>query len=318
MNKYGLSRHIPTSIRREIRQRSRFGCVVCRCGFYQYEHFDPVFAEAKQHEADGICCLCGGCHDSVTRGRLSKATVASAYKNLQTADPQQVGRPIGPLDFHDGNAELAIGGLLYSPVVRTVLRYHGQNVISVLPSTIAGEPGGISALFTDDAGQEVLRLEDNEWVGSLESWDIEAVGPRLTVRRARGHICLQLRLDPPGRIVVEHLDMRIGDGHVLASEQTYAVGRHLDDKLALWVHALILIRDSSPDGAAIEFTDAEELESRHQEYKGKGQELVSASGNIVLHSIAGAMVKPIGIVIAKHLVWVNLRAAFVRWMKCAR
>lgn len=296
-NKHGLSRYIPVDVRQDIRRRSKFGCVVCRRGFYQYEHIDPPFTNAKIHDPECICCLCGFCHDLVTRGHLSKESVMISYQKIQAKKQSEVSSPVGPLDFHDGSAELLIGNLLYSPAVQTILRYHGEDIIRVVPGK-DGEPGMISAVFTDESGYEVLRLDENEWVGSLENWDIEVVGQRLKVRREGGNILLQLRLDPPGRIIVEYLDMRVEDGHVLATEQTYAVGRHSTDGTVHWVHVGIQIQRSSPVGAAIEFTDPKDLESRDVQYQGTGQELATEDRRVVLNSTAGVMVKPIGIVIA--------------------
>jgi len=297
VNQYGLSRYIPVDVARNIRRRSKFGCVICRNGFYQYEHISPLFKDAKNHDPERICCLCGSCHDSVTRGQLSKESVMSSYREIQSQQQSEVSPPIGPLDFHNGSAELMIGNLLYSPAVQTVLRYHGQDLICVVPGR-QGEPGMISAVFTDESGCEVLRLVENAWVGSLDNWDIEVVGQRLMVRRKRGEVSLQLRLDPAGRIVVERLDMRIADGHVLATEQTYAVGRYITDGTMHWVHVGIKIRKSSPLGAAIEFTDAQSLETRDVQFRGTGQELATEDRRVVMNSNAGVMVKPIGIVIA--------------------
>ncbi len=79
LNKYGLSRRIPAEIRRDVRQRSNFGCIICRRGFYQYEHIDPPYENAKEHNPENICCLCGACHDAVTRGQLSKRMIKNAY-----------------------------------------------------------------------------------------------------------------------------------------------------------------------------------------------------------------------------------------------
>jgi hypothetical protein len=36
-----------------------------------------------------------------------------------------------------------------------------------------GEPGRISAAFTDDSGRVVLRLVENAFEGSPDTWDIE-------------------------------------------------------------------------------------------------------------------------------------------------
>ena len=297
-NKHGLSRYIPIEVRREVRQRSKFGCVICRRGFYQYEHIDPPFEDATEHNPDHICCLCGSCHDDVTRGRRSKASVKAAYHKIQRLPNKRVHPPIGPLDFHDGNVELSIGGLTLNPAIRTILRYHGQDIIKIFPSERQDEPGRISAVFTNDEGIAVLRLEENEWIGSLDNWDIEVVRKRITIRRDKGRVVLQLRLDPPGRIVVEHLDMRIVDGHIIATENGYAVGRYITRETLHWILAYIQIKKSSPWGAAIEFAERKELERRDVILRDKGQELASADRDIVFSSNSGIVFKEYGIAIA--------------------
>lgn len=219
-----------------------------------------------------ICCLCGSCHDAVTRGQRSKASVIAAYRTIQESPLEEVGKPVGPLDFCGGNATLSIGGLRYNPIVQTVLRYHGENVIRVVPGE-ADTPGTISAIFTDESGAEVLKLIDNAWEGSTENWDIDVVGSRITVRRAAGVVALRLRLEPPGVIVVEHLDMRLGEFHLLVSENSYAVGRYSPNGDAIaWLHAELTITRSTGAGAAIELTDPDELLARDQAMGEGGKE----------------------------------------------
>lgn len=296
-NRYGLSRHIPASVAREVRQKSRFRCVLCRAGFYEYEHIDPAFEEARVHDPDHICCLCSSCHGAVTRGQRSKASVAAAYKAIQAKTIEEVGRPIGPLDFYGGNAELSIRGLRYSPLVKTVLRYHGVDIIKVVPGD-RFKPGTISATFTDEAGVPILELIENGWEGSTANWDIEIVGPRITVRSQSGTTPLRLRLDPPGIIVIERLDMRIRGGHLLVSESAYAAGRYLNNGSIIWVHAQLGITQTAETAAAIEFALPEELLARDKATAAQGQSLRSSDGMIVTSSGAGCMLIPAGIAIA--------------------
>lgn len=297
-NKYGLSRNIPAAVAREIRRRSKFGCVICRSGFYQYEHIFPAFEDAKAHEPANICCLCGSCHDAVTRGHRSKESVMAAYRAIQEKPIDKVGKPIGPLDFYGGNAILSIGGLRYSPIVQTVLRYHGQNVISVVPGN-GDTPGTISAIFTDESGTQVLELIENAWKGSTENWDIDVVGSRITVRRAKGVVALRLKLEPPGVIVIEDLDMRIGEFHLLVSEKSYAVGRYLPNEDAIaWLHAELTIMRSTGSGAVIEFTNEHDLLARDQTMRERGQRMECADGTIVFSSESGCLWIPTGIAIA--------------------
>jgi hypothetical protein len=288
---------MPADVEQEARQRSKFGCVICRCGFYEYEHIDPVFADAREHDPSRICCLCPSCHSAVTRGQRSKASVAAAYAAVQSATRYEVGNPVGPIDFYGGQAELRIGGLSYSPMVKSVLRYHGTEIIRVEPGE-GGAPGHISAIFTDDSGEPTLGLRNNVWEGSTENWDIQVVGKRIAVRSRAGRVALRLRLDPPGIVVVEQLDMRVRDCHLLVTEQAYAAGRYVDESSAAWMFARVGIARSTPAGCAIEFADPDELRARHQATSGRSQLLATADGNIVTSSGAGMLWIPAGIAVA--------------------
>ncbi|MDP2417590.1 MAG: hypothetical protein U1D25_06260 [Hydrogenophaga sp.] len=296
-NKFGLSRNVPAKIRRQVRENSKFGCVICRSGFYQYEHIDPVFECAEKHDPDAICCLCGSCHDAVTRGRLSKQAIKAAYEKIKFADIKDVDQPVGPLDFHNGSAELKLGKLLYSPVVQSVLRYHGQDLIRVVPGQ-DGMPGSISADFTNSDGDVILQLVNNEWLGNLESWDIEVIGQKITVRSGSGVIALQIRLDPPGRVVIERLDMRIHDGHVIATESTYAIGRYISETEAMWLHCEIVINRAESTGVAMEFTDPEKLEERDSLFMNTSQGLANQDRSFVMNTHSGVFLKPFGLAIA--------------------
>lgn len=296
-NKHGLSRHIPSAIKVEVRQRSKFGCVLCRAGLYEYEHIDPPFENATQHDPARICCLCSSCHSAVTRGQRSKASVAAAYEDIQVKTIEEAGRPVGPLDFYGGNAELRIGGLCYSPLVQTVLRHNGLDVIKVTPGH-GVMPGSISALFTDEHGCPVLRLVDNAWEGSTENWDIEVVGSRIAVRNRDGILSLKLRLEPPGVIVIEHLDMRFRDCHLMVSESAYAAGRYLSNGTIAWVFAQLQITRTTLAAAAIEFTSKDVLIARLMAIGSRDQQLATADGKIVSSSGVGCLWVPLGISIA--------------------
>ena len=71
-NKYDLNRDIPNLVKRQVRQSCGFGCVICGASIIDYEHVDPIFAEAKEHDPEKITLLCPQHHAKVTRGFLSK------------------------------------------------------------------------------------------------------------------------------------------------------------------------------------------------------------------------------------------------------
>jgi hypothetical protein len=299
-NKHGLPRNIPHPVRREIRQRSKFGCVICRAGIYDYEHIDPEFSDATNHNPDSICCLCTSCHAKVTRGHFSKAYVFKKYLEVEGADEAEIPPPFDYLDFHDGKAKLKIGGISYDPGVTSIVRYHGKDIFSISPSDGSGA-AGINAVFLDDEGNETLRIEDNVWQGAVDAWDIEVVGPRIKVRKKQGAFALVLRLEPPGEIVIEKLDMRVADSHILVSETSYAVGRYADNKNIVWFHATIVHMGAPlPRASAIEFLTYYESEWRDKRWEGQGQRYATADNLIVMQTGLGVAHKTMGIIVGAN------------------
>ncbi|WNG79930.1 hypothetical protein C6A86_016810 [Mycobacterium sp. ITM-2016-00316] len=52
---------IPDPMKREVRQRCGFGCVICGHPIYEYEHMDD-YAVVKRHGVANITLLCDGHH----------------------------------------------------------------------------------------------------------------------------------------------------------------------------------------------------------------------------------------------------------------
>lgn len=305
-NKFGLKRYVPRKIAREIRRRSKFGCVICRCGLYQFEHIEPSFEDARTHDPTRICCLCGSCHERVTRGHLSKVAVKAAYHEIQKSKNSEVGPPYGPLDLHSGHAELLIGGLRYPQLPTTLVRYHGIDVMSVKPGSVHG-PAEMNAIFTDDCGNEILRLEENTWIGSLSSWDIEIRGPSLTVRKPDSTVTLQAEIEAPGKLRILRMDMRIADCHILASDRTHVIGRYVSEDSVFWLHADLEMVGAAAFATVIEFASAVELKDRWLRQKLSGQFMAESREEIVFGNECGAMVIPAGIAIGTRSGAVTMR-----------
>lgn len=145
-NKFGLQRYIPQDIALEVRRRSKFGCVMCRCAIYQYEHLDPEYAEAKVHDPDKICLLCGGCHDRVTRGRLSKDTVKARY--LEVQESSEISRPFEELDLSAQNISVEMGTAKFD-LAHHLLRINGRDLLSITPPKEGPDVMGGTPVFAD-------------------------------------------------------------------------------------------------------------------------------------------------------------------------
>lgn len=213
-NEFGLSRNIPADVAREVRKRCGFGCVICGCAIYTYEHVDPLFAEAKEHDPEKIVLLCGGCHDRVTRKLLSKETVKQAAQ-----DPRCLtqGFSFGPFDVGNTHPDVIIG-TFQAIETQTVIRILGEPILRVDPPEEQGGPFRLSAILCDRTGEQILRVENNEWKAPIQNWDVEIIGPRIIIRRAAGDITLRLRSDPPKTLVIEKLDMYYQGSHIVCEE----------------------------------------------------------------------------------------------------
>jgi hypothetical protein len=203
VNKFGLSRNIPDPIKREVRQRCGFGCVVCGAAIYQYEHVEPLFSDAETHDPNCIALLCGSCHDRATRGILSKETIKLQAKNPKCLEQ---GFSFGPFDLGQTPPEI-IFGTLKAKNIGTLIKIYGDEILSIVPPEQEGSPFLINAFLNDRNGNLIFGIKNNEWITPADNWDVEVIGQRITIRMKLGDILLCLRSDPPHRLIIERLEM---------------------------------------------------------------------------------------------------------------
>lgn len=202
INKHGVSRDVPDDVKREIRRAAGFGCVCCGLAIGMYEHIDPEFHDAKEHDPRRMTYLCGACHDRVTRGIWSKQKIKEAR---ETPWCLTTGHPHDAFDVGAAGATIWLGP---NKVVNvpTLLKVKEKSLLAIQQPEREGLPYRISGEFYDDDGQFLFAIRNNEWFGEVSAWDIECVGPRITIRKAHREISLQLRALPREGIVVERAD----------------------------------------------------------------------------------------------------------------
>lgn len=202
-NKFGLSRTIPSAIQLNVRQRSKFGCVLCRCAIYEYHHIAP-YHDATSHDADKICLLCGTCHSKVSKGRISEMTVRSKYEEVQSSE--KIKRPFDDFDLSSELLSLGLGGATFHQT-KIFLRINDENILSVNPPANGEAFPTLNGVFYDGIGQEVFRISNNVWESPNNLWDIEIKGQKLTIKAEKNRIALVLSIYPPNYVKIEHLDM---------------------------------------------------------------------------------------------------------------
>ena len=221
-NRHGLSRKIPADIAHEIRRRSKFGCIMCRCAIYQYEHIDPEFADAREHNPNAICLLCGGCHDRVTRGRLSKETVKAKYFEIR--ESKVIARPFEELDLATNQISIVLGSATFE-YAQCLLRINGEDVLTITPPKEGAAFPTLNGIFCDRAGREIFRITDNVWEGPVEAWDVQISGNRLTIKADEKRPALVLEVHPPNTVRVIQLDMYKDNCHIVCDEKQTLIGQ---------------------------------------------------------------------------------------------
>ncbi|EPN6134514.1 MULTISPECIES: hypothetical protein [Enterobacter cloacae complex] len=209
-NKHGLSRYIPEAIKREVRQRCGFGCVICGFGFYDYEHFDPDFVDAKLHDPNGMTLLCSQCNQKRARGRLSAHTVEIANRNPKC---KQLGFANEMFDFHNDPITVKFAGVTFYNC-KDLIMVNDRPILTVLPSLEPHGPMLLSGVFCNAIGQETLRIHENEWSAKTDNWDVVCEGPRITIRGGLGDIVLALKMEVPNGLVIERLNMLFEGVHI--------------------------------------------------------------------------------------------------------
>jgi hypothetical protein len=300
INRYGLNRNIGEEIKLQIRRNCSFSCVICGSGFYHYEHIDPEFHDAQRHDPDRIACLCANHHDQVTRGTMSKATVAKAYEIRKASVAAGIlTNPIGPLDLNCQWPSIQVARLHYTEGLPCLLRYMGEDII-YFERGDQGEPAKIFADIYDSDGDLLFKIKGNEWIGPAHKYDFKTEGRLLKVWGKRRKVILEMELEPPGKISIKALDMRIGNAHILASDKIYLLGRRDVGGDWHWVHANLGIIRSSPCAAAFEFTSDQDLEWRDQHLGKNSQELRTSDGMCVINAFNGILIKQLGIAIGAN------------------
>jgi hypothetical protein len=192
------------AVRRAVRQRCGFGCVICGNGLIEYDHFDPEFADALKHDPEQIVLLCLYHH------RLkSKAEVWLPAPEVRKA-------AAAPKALKDGFSTWAAPAAYVHPTivfgeltcvnVDSLIEVDGESILSIAEPEFAGAPYRLSAQLSNATGTEVLEIVDNQVKTSSASWDIRLEGGRLRIWEASRKVSLILRFEE-NKIIIERLDM---------------------------------------------------------------------------------------------------------------
>lgn len=210
---------IPPDIKREVRQRCGFGCVICGLPIYEYEHM-LEWAVVQRHVANEITLLCRQHHGEKTLKLLPVENVRAA--NLDPFNKRTGVSTNYLLHYSGDSVKVMLGSSAFS--------YEDMpEGYAFAPLVIDGHPmimftrkqGNLFLSFTaqDEFNKTVLHIHENEIVYDTGQWDAEWVGQSLTIRESHRKILLKITFRPPNEIAIEKGRMLRNGVEVLISNK---------------------------------------------------------------------------------------------------
>ena len=184
-------RAIPEAIKRTVRKRCAFGCIICGLPIWDYHHIEQ-FAHVKEHEVENLVLLCPNHHGDLHGKRLSSSAIrkhaSCPYNHRSHHTTSREWILVGQ------SCTIIIGGNTYECNFDNnrdrfcLLNVRGNEIFTV---TYEDDHLLITAAFYDEKGMNVLAIERGEMVVSTSVWDFNVEGPEITIRNALRDITLQ-------------------------------------------------------------------------------------------------------------------------------
>lgn len=185
---------IPESIKREVRKRCGFGCIICGDPIIEYEHIKE-YSKEKIHREENLTLLCSNHHSQVTRGIISKKIVKQ-YNEKPFNKTQDFTKK---LDLFLANDDISF--IISTVAFRkddfvdgsefVVLEISGRKVIY-----FEKENGMLlfNCIFFKRNGSPIFIVHKNELVFSTNNWDVTIIGKKLIIREGIRKVILEIIL----------------------------------------------------------------------------------------------------------------------------
>lgn len=259
-NKSTRNRNIPLPVKRKVRQRCGFGCVICGSPIYQYHHIKD-WSEGGEDKADNITLLCPNHHAKATKNLIPKGEILQSNKN-----PKNIlrGKSNPELLYYEGDkCKVNLGGNHF-------ITKRNSGLTEMIPLLIDGVPLIKFVLKENNLflnmrvfnkfNNLVLRIDENELFYSINPWDIEYQGTTLTVREKKGKFLIQMEFNPPdeitiskGKFLFNGVEILIEEDHFVVNNGSQIAGNEMRD-----CHAgLIIGKTPMPISGAVKIEDVD-------------------------------------------------------------
>ena len=190
-------------MKRIIRQRCGFGCVICGVPFYEYEHM-LKWSVVKRHVASEITLLCRYHHGLRTDNLLPVEIVRDANRAPHNLNGGEVKK--AEFFFIGREANILLGGNSFNlNDIRDGEKFWPVVIDGVPMVSFSYSKGRLylSLNLFDDDNRLALKVLDNEILFDAGAWDVQWVAQTLTIRQSHKNIVLKIKFVPPGKVIIE-------------------------------------------------------------------------------------------------------------------
>src|SRR5690349_14336280 len=125
---------IPDPIKRVVRQRCGFGCVICGFPLVHYDHMTE-WSVVREHRADNLTLLCPNHHQQKTNGLLTEEQVRAADAKPYNRE-RRMTAPFGLNLMGPNPPGVVIGGNMFTWSGRVFAAYRVDGEIAVGATTV--------------------------------------------------------------------------------------------------------------------------------------------------------------------------------------
>ena len=192
---------IPEAMKRSIRKRCHFGCVVCGKPIYEYHHMNG-FRPDIGHLEEEITLLCDTCHRKATNRIFSRDEIVRANDNPHN---RTTGKSTpDTVWMHPGSSvQVRLGENLVEFVdapLAAALVIDGNPICALERE---GDHSLLNLSICDDHDQPIVTVRKSELVyRTADVDDVDHQGGSVTIRRS-GRIIFSARFRPPEFTIME-------------------------------------------------------------------------------------------------------------------
>ncbi|WP_051289210.1 HNH endonuclease signature motif containing protein [Chryseobacterium daeguense] len=191
---------ISENIKRIVRQRCGFGCVLCGNPVIDYDHIEE-YNIVKEHAEENLTLLCPEHHREKTAGRLPKELVIKNNKNPFNLRENKTGQ--NNLFYYGNEATIIMGGnKFYTKDSGNTSILIPLVIFEKIPIHFRLENNELllNVKLRDRNDDIIFLIENNQLKTSIGVWDFEYFGKKLIIREKKKSIFIEIEFLPPNNI----------------------------------------------------------------------------------------------------------------------